>query len=107
MTDPVSVLFSGWSPSTPPPTHREFCPRTRLPGGPLKGTPYDPATDPVQNWLIDQLDAGKWERIYWSAPPQIGGKTQCLVIVPAMRAAICLNASVGYGLPTLHDLDRG
>lgn len=66
--------FSGWQPSLPPPTHREFCPRTRLPGGPLKGTPYDPATDPVQSWLIDQLDSGRWARIYWSAPPQVGGK---------------------------------
>jgi phage terminase large subunit GpA-like protein len=99
--------FAGWDPARPPPTHREFAPRTRLPGGPLKGTPYDPSTDPVQSWLIDQLDSGRWQRIYWSAPPQIGGKTQCAVIVPAMRAAICLKAAVGYGLPTLHDLDRG
>jgi len=99
--------FSGWQPSLPPPTHREFCPRTRLPGGPLKGTPYDPSTDPVQSWLIDQLDSGRWSRAYWSAPPQIGGKTQVAIIVPAMRAALCLRATVGYGLPTLHDLDRG
>ena len=99
--------FAEWDPTRPPPTHRQFAPRTRLPGGPLKGTPYDPATDPVQNWLIDQLDSGRWQRIYWAAPPQIGGKTQCAIIVPAMRAAICLKAAVGYGLPTLQDLDRG
>lgn len=100
-------VVAGWDPTSPPPTHREFCPRTRLPGGPLKGTPYDPSTDPVQAWLIDQLDSGRWQRIYWSAPPQVGGKTQCAIIVPAMRAAICLKATVGYGLPTLQDLDRG
>lgn len=99
--------YAGWEPSRPPPTNREFCPRTRLPGGPLKGSPYDPATDPVQSWLIDQLDSGRWRRVYWAAPPQIAGKTQCAIIVPAMRAAICLKAAVGYGLPTLHDLDRG
>lgn len=105
--DAGARVFAGWTPTKPPPTHREFCPRTRLPGGPLKGTPYDPATDPVQSWLIDQIDSGRWQRIYWSAPPQIAGKTQCAIIVPAMRAAICLKAAVGYGLPTLHDLDRG
>ncbi|MEY2653579.1 MAG: hypothetical protein RLZZ524_607 [Pseudomonadota bacterium] len=96
-----------WAPSRPPLTHRQFAPLTRLPGGPLKGTSYDPSTDPVQSWLIDQLDAGRWRRIYWAAPPQVAGKTQTAVLIPAMRAVVELRAAVGYGLPTLSDLDRG
>ncbi len=96
-----------WTPARPPLTHRQFCARTLLPGGPLKGTPYDPATDPVQNYFTEQLDSGRWRALFWAAPPQIGGKTQCAVLVPAMRAVIELKASCGYGLPTLNDLDRG
>jgi hypothetical protein len=53
------------------------------------------------------MDSGKWRAIYWTAPPQIAGKTQVAILVPSLRAAIELHASVGYGLPTLNDLDRG
>lgn len=99
--------FAEWNPSRPPLTHREFAKRTLLPGGPLRGTNYDPATDPVQSYFTDQLDAGKWRALFWAAPPQIGGKTQCAIVVPVLRAVMELKATVGYGLPTLHDLDRG
>lgn len=101
------VAFGSWDPNRPPKTHRQFAPLTKLPGGPLKGSPCDPSTDPVQAWVIEQLDSGHWSRIFWAAPPQIAGKTQIAVLVPAMRAVIELKAAVGYGLPTLHDLDRG
>lgn len=103
----IAAAFSGWDPSRPPQTHREFAPRTLLPGGPLKGTPCDPTTDPVQDYVVSQLDAGRWRRIFWAAPPQIAGKTQIAILIPAMRAVIELRCAVGYGLPTLQDLDRG
>ncbi len=99
--------FAAWNPGRAFLTHRQFALKTKLPGGPLKGSPCDPSTDPVQNYIIDQLDSGKWSRVYWCAPPQIAGKTQIAILVPAMRAVIELRAVVGYGLPTLQDLDRG
>lgn len=99
--------FAAWTPRHTPLTHRQFALRTKLPGGPLKGSPFDPGSDPVQNYICEQMDSGAWERIYWAAPPQIAGKTQLLTLVPAMRAVIELGATVGYGLPTLNDLDRG
>jgi hypothetical protein len=105
--DVACDAFSGWDPARPPLTHREFAKLTLLPGGPLKGTNYDPATDPVQSYFTDQLDSGRWRALFWAAPPQIAGKTQCAIIVPTLRAILELKASVGYGLPTLHDLDRG
>ena len=103
----AAAAFAGWEPTRPPLTHRQFALRTKLPGGPLKGAPFDPSTDPAQNYLVDQLDSGQWERVFWAAPPQIAGKTQLAVIVPSLRAVVELRAAVGYGLPTLHDLDRG
>jgi hypothetical protein len=104
----MAAPYAAWTPSRPPQTHREFAKlRTKLPGGPLKGTAYDPGTDPVQSWFTYQLDSGRWESLTWTAPPQIAGKTQCAILVPALRAVIELRAAVGYGLPTLHDLDRG
>lgn len=89
-----------------PPTYREFAATTILPAGPLKGHPFDPNSDPCQSYLIDQLDAGRWERIFVCTPPQIGGKTTVGVLVPALRNAIALRLPVGYGLPTLQDLDK-
>lgn len=103
----VSESFAGWSAAAPPPTHREFAGRLKLPGGPLVGTPYDPATDPVQNYFVEQLDSGEWESLTWTAPPQIAGKTQCAILLPVLRGAVGMRCDVGYGLPTLHDLDRG
>jgi hypothetical protein len=89
-----------------PPTYREFSKTTVLPAGPLKGHPYDPDSDPCQAYLIDQMDSGNWERLYVCTPPQIGGKTTCAVLVPALRNAVSLRLPVGYGLPTLGDLDK-
>ena len=106
-SDAVKRAFARWQPARPPLTHRAFAKLTLLPGGPLEGTAYDPATDPVQDYFCAQLDSGVWESMTWCAPPQIAGKTQIGIIVPALRAALELRAAVGYGLPTLHDLDRG
>ncbi len=99
--------FVSWDPGRAFLTHRQFALKTKLPGGPLKGSPCDPSTDPVQNYIVDQLDSGKWARVYWCASPQIAGKTQIAILVPALRAVVELRAVVGYGLPTLQDLDRG
>ncbi len=89
-----------------PPTYREFARSIALPAGPLKGYPYDPSSCPCQSYLIDQMDSGKWERFYVCAPPQYGGKTLVGVLLPALRNAIALRLPVGYGLPTLQDLDK-
>ncbi len=89
-----------------PPTYREFAKTIALPAGPLKGHPYDPSSDPCQSYLIDQMDSGKWERFYVCAPPQFGGKTLVGVLCPSLRNAIALRLPVGYGLPTLQDLDK-
>lgn len=89
-----------------PPTLRDFSHTLTLPAGPSEGLPYDPSSDPVQSWLIDQMDSGHWRRIYVCAPPQVGGKTQVLVLLPSMHAAIACRRPVGYGLPTLEALDK-
>lgn len=89
-----------------PPTYFEFAKTLSLPSGPLKGNPYDPKSDPCQAYLIDQLDSGRWERIFTCAPPQIGGKTVVGILLPALRNAIACRLPVGYGLPTLQDLDK-
>jgi len=57
-----------------PATLREFSATLLLPGGRLKGHHYDPDSDPCQSYLIDQMDSGRWDRIYLCAPPQLGGK---------------------------------
>lgn len=104
--DVVNDELRVWKRRKAPPTHREFARTLLLPAGPFVGTSYDPASDPVQSYLIDQLDAGKWERIYWSGSPQKAGKTLAAVLVPALRGAIRCGLPIGYGLPTLADLDK-
>jgi hypothetical protein len=89
-----------------PPTYREFAKTIALPAGEMKGHAYDPNSDACQSYLIDQMDSGKWERFYVCAPPQYGGKTLVGVLLPALRNAIALRLPVGYGLPTLQDLDK-
>lgn len=88
------------------PSLRDFSRRLLLPSGPLAGHHYDPDSDPCQSYLIEQMDSGRWERIFVSAPPQIGGKTQVAVLTPALRYAIAGKLPVGYCLPTLNDLDK-
>ncbi len=89
-----------------PPTFREFAGTLTYPGGPLKGHRVQPDSDPCQDYLYKQFDSGRWERIYVCAPPQYGGKTINGVLVPALRYAVSLRLPVGYGLPTLQDLDK-
>ena len=89
-----------------PPTHRQFSSTITLPAGPLKGKKYNPNSDRCQSYLIDQLDSGLWERVAVCGPPQLAGKTQCAILLPALRAAIACKLPVGYGLPTLNDLDK-
>ncbi len=89
-----------------PPTYREFARTIALPAGDMKGHPFDPSSDPCQSYLITEMDSGRWERFYVCAPPQYGGKTLVGVLLPALRNAIALRLPVGYGLPTLQDLDK-
>ncbi len=89
-----------------PPTHREFLRTMVYPSGPRRGQHCDPDSDPVQSWLISQMDAGFWKRIYWCASPQVSGKTQIAVMLPVCRYAVGARLPVGYGLPTLKDLDK-
>jgi hypothetical protein len=71
----------------------------------MKGHRYDPDSDPVQSWLIDQIASGAWRRIAITAGAQVG-KTLTGIILPALHRAIELGTPVGYALPTIHDLDR-
>ncbi len=89
-----------------PPSYREFSRTVSHPVGPLKGHAYNPDSDPCQAYVIDQMDANRWERFYLCTPPQLGGKTLIAVLVPALRNVIALRHPVGYGLPTLQDLDK-
>jgi len=91
---------------TRPPTRLEFSRRCKLVGGELKGHGYNPDSDPIQRWLIQQMDLGIWERIYWSAPPQFGGKTVVGILMPALYGTIVQRLPIGYALPTLQDLDK-
>jgi hypothetical protein len=88
------------------PTYREFAATVRHPVGPLKGHTYDPDSDPCQAYVLEQMDSGKWERLFLCTPPQLGGKTLVAVLIPALRNVIALHHPVGYGLPTLQDLDK-
>lgn len=86
--------------------YREFAGTLRHYAGPAKGQIYDPDSDPMQRYLIEQFDSGFWKRIFVNAPPQHGGKTIVGILVPALRNAISARLPVGYGLPTLADLDK-
>jgi phage terminase large subunit GpA-like protein len=88
------------------PTRLEFSSRCKLVGGELKGHAYNPDSDPIQRWLIEQMDLGIWERIFWCAPPQFGGKTVVGILMPTLFALIVQRLPVGYALPTLQDLDK-
>lgn len=88
------------------PTYREFSATLAIPPALKRGDRYNPESDPCQSYLISQMDAGGWDRIYVCAPPQWGGKTQVAVLTPTLRKCILERLSVGYGLPTLQDLDK-
>ncbi len=90
------------------PSFREFCTTVRIYAGPphLKGTPYRLGSDPTQAYLLEQMDIGRWKRFFWCAPPQFGGKTLVAIIITMLRTIIGARLPVGYGLPTLADLDK-
>lgn len=90
------------------PSYREFCGTVKIYAGPahVKGTPYRYGSDPCQAFLLDQFDSGKWKRFFVCAPPQFGGKTLTAIVIPMLRQAIGARVPVGYGLPTLADLDK-
>ncbi len=90
------------------PTYRAFSSTVRIYAGPahLKGTPYRFGSDPSQAYLLEQFDSGNWNRFFVCAPPQFGGKTLVCIIIPLLRQAIGARVPVGYGLPTLQDLDK-
>lgn len=90
------------------PTFREFAETVRIYAGPaqIKGTTYRVGSDPSQAYLLEQLDSGKWHRVFCCAPPQFGGKTLVAIIIPLLRQTIGARIPVGYGLPTLQDLDK-
>lgn len=95
-----------WEPEAPPPSYREFARGIRLVGGESDGHYWDPSSDPVQSWLIDQLDSGRWSHVFACAPPQIAGKTQVGILLPALRTIVGARRPCGYGLPTLELLDK-
>ncbi len=90
------------------PTFREFAGSVRHYAGPdrIKGTPYRVGSDPCQAYLLEQFDIGKWKRYFICAPPQFGGKTLVAIIITMLRMVIGARLPVGYGLPTLADLDK-
>ncbi len=90
------------------PSYREFSNTVKIYAGPahIKGTPYRYGSDPCQAYLLDQFDSGKWNRFFVCAPPQFGGKTLVAIVITMLRQAIGARVPVGYGLPTLADLDK-
>lgn len=102
----VVEALVAWEPDAPPPTYREMAKRIRLVGGESDGQLWDPGSDPVQSWLIDQMDSGRWSHLFVGAPPQIAGKTQTLILLPALRTIVGTRRPCGYGLPTLELLDK-
>lgn len=90
------------------PTYQEFASTVKIYAGPahIRGTPYRLGSDPCQAYLLKQFDAGRWRRFYICAPPQFGGKTLTAIIIPMLRNVIGARVPVGYGLPTLADLDK-
>jgi hypothetical protein len=94
-----------WHRAARPRSHREFIGSLVYPGGPKEGQHQDPDNDPVQRWLIDQMDLGCWRSIAWLGAPQLTGKTEVAIKLPLLRAAIECRLPVGYALPTLDSLD--
>ncbi len=90
------------------PTYRDFSRTMKIYAGPahVRGTPYRYGSDPCQAYLIDQFDSGKWSRFAVCAPPQFGGKTLIAIVLTMLRQSIGARVPVGYGLPTLADLDK-
>lgn len=115
MVDIAREVLGGWSRAKRPPTYLDFARTLWVPNDdpPPASLPYNPLSDPIQKWLIEQMDlrdetSGQpyWDRFYVCAPPQWGGKTLVCVILPSLRAAIGCRLPVGYALPTLSDVDR-
>lgn len=90
------------------PSFREFAGTVKIYSGPihLKGTNYRVGSDPSQAYLLEQMDSGLWKRFFVCSCPQFGGKTLCGIIIPMLRQSIGARMPVGYGLPTLADLDK-
>ena len=88
------------------PSWREFATTIVLPAGPLAGSRYKLGSDPCQDYLLRQMDSGKWERLYVNAPAQVGGKSLLCIQLPILRTTIAQRLPAGYALPTLADLDK-
>lgn len=80
--------------------------------GDSAGFPYDPNSDPIQRWILQQLDlvhadgSRVWERFYWLAPPQFGGKTIVGIIIQLLHGVTQDRVPVGYALPTIEALEK-
>ncbi len=108
VNDIVSSVLSSRRLARKVPSYRDFSNTVRIYAGPahIKGTPYRYGSDPCQAYLLDQFDSGKWNRFFVCAPPQFGGKTLVAIVITMLRQAIGARVPVGYGLPTLADLDK-
>lgn len=99
-------VLRGAKPPADPPSHYEVARTMRLGGGRRGGRFYDPDSDACQRLVLLTLDGRRFIRIAICAPPQVGGKTQCGILPPTVRAAIFSRQLVGYALPTLEALDK-
>lgn len=109
MSDAATIALeaiAAWSINKPAPTYVEYSRNIRISLGGGRFIQYDPTSDRCQQYLLDQMDLGIWERFYVCAPPQWGGKTLTCILVPALRNAIACGLPVGYGLPTFDSLDK-
>jgi predicted RNA-binding Zn-ribbon protein involved in translation (DUF1610 family) len=80
------------------PSYRDFCAQVVISDGRSKGRPYDPSSHPAQDYIISQLDAGRYRRIAWAKPVQDGGT---LVAMAALfRRAVCDRQAVLLAYPT-------
>ncbi len=102
----VGRALSGWRLTERPPSLREFCGRLLYPGGPLEGQTIDISSDPVHNWVVDQIDSGQYTGLAWCASPQYSGKTLIGIMAQTLHSAIGCGLPTGYALPTLADLDK-
>lgn len=108
VNDIVGSVLSSKRLARKTPSFREFAGTVRIYNGPshIRGTNYRYGSDPCQAYLLDQLDSGKWSRIFVCAIPQFGGKTLTAIVIPLLCQTIGARMPVGYGLPTLQDLDK-
>ena len=94
-----------WKPPPSPRPWLDFARTVKLPDGPHAGEYWNPASEPVQEAWMGQLQNPYW-RVRICVAPSQRGKTLAAVLTPTLYALTERRQSVCYILPTLDKLSQ-